>query len=98
MDGWMDGQTDGHTDGRTDSPCVLQDFVPFRAAAQKNILVEASKNCKDDISLRSVLVNVRTNNIQTQGLTTIMMSTQGLITSRPSSEQGSSKLMQEPTT
>ena len=28
-------RTDGRTDGRTDSPCVLQDFVPFRAAAQK---------------------------------------------------------------
>ena len=24
---------DGRTDGRTDSPCVLQDFVPFGAAA-----------------------------------------------------------------
>ena len=32
-DGRMDGQTDGWTDGRTDSPCVLQDFVPFGAAA-----------------------------------------------------------------
>ena len=29
------GCTDGRTDGRTDSPCVLQDFVPFGAAAQK---------------------------------------------------------------
>ena len=29
----MDEQTDGRTDGRTDSPCVLQDFVPFGAAA-----------------------------------------------------------------
>ena len=28
-DGWMNGRTDG----RTDSPCVLQDFVPFGAAA-----------------------------------------------------------------
>ena len=29
---------DGHTNGQTDerkSPCVLQDFVPFEAAAQK---------------------------------------------------------------
>ena len=41
-DRWTDGQTDGRTDGRTDrwtderkSPCVLQDFVPFGAAAQK---------------------------------------------------------------
>ena len=41
MDGRMDGRTDGRTDGRmdgrtdrrTDSPCVLQDFVPFGAAA-----------------------------------------------------------------
>ena len=35
--GWMDGRTDGRTYGRTygrtDSPCVLQDFVPFGAAA-----------------------------------------------------------------
>ena len=30
-----DGQTDGRTDKRTKVPCVLQDFVPFRAAAQK---------------------------------------------------------------
>ena len=29
------GGTYGRTDGRTDSPCVLQDFVPFGAAAQK---------------------------------------------------------------
>merc|ERR1712030_168799 len=28
-----DGRTNGWTDGRTDSPCVLQDFVPFGAAA-----------------------------------------------------------------
>ena len=34
----MNGRTDGRTDERTDeqkSPCVLQDFVPFGAAAQK---------------------------------------------------------------
>ena len=34
----MGGQTDGRTNERTDerkSPCVLQDFVPFGAAAQK---------------------------------------------------------------
>ena len=32
------GRTDERTNGRTDrnSPCVLQDFVPFGAAAQKN--------------------------------------------------------------
>ena len=30
----MGGQTDGMTDKRK-SPCVLQDFVPFGAAAQK---------------------------------------------------------------
>ena len=29
------GRTDVRTYGRTDSPCVLQDFVPFGAAAQK---------------------------------------------------------------
>ena len=27
----------GCMDGQTDSPCVLQDFVPFGAAAQKDI-------------------------------------------------------------
>ena len=31
--GTYDGWTDGRTDGRTDFPCVLQDFVPFGAAA-----------------------------------------------------------------
>ena len=30
-----DGQTDERTDKRK-SPCVLQDFVPFGAAAQKS--------------------------------------------------------------
>ena len=37
-DGGGDERTNGRTDGRTDerkSPCVLQDFVPFGAAAQK---------------------------------------------------------------
>ncbi|MEE3023398.1 MAG: hypothetical protein VX367_12470 [SAR324 cluster bacterium] len=38
MDGssWMDGRTDGRTDGQTNeqkSPCGLQDFIPFGAAA-----------------------------------------------------------------
>ena len=33
--GGTDGRTYVRTDGRTDSPCVLQDFVPFRTAAQK---------------------------------------------------------------
>ena len=37
--GGMDGRTDvcrdGRTYRRTDSLCVLQDFVPFGAAAQK---------------------------------------------------------------
>ena len=28
-----DGVGDGRRDGQTDSPCVQQDFVPFRAAA-----------------------------------------------------------------
>ena len=28
-----------HTDRRTDSPCVLQDFVPFKAAAQKHVII-----------------------------------------------------------
>ena len=34
MDKWMDGWTDRWTD-KQKSPCVLQDFVPFGAAAQK---------------------------------------------------------------
>ena len=34
-DGQTDGRTDVQTDGRTKVPCVLQDFVPFGAAAQK---------------------------------------------------------------
>ena len=29
----MNGRTDGRTYGWTDSPCVLQNFVPFGAAA-----------------------------------------------------------------
>ena len=36
--GRTDGQMDGQTDKREEeqkSPCVLKDFVPFRAAAQK---------------------------------------------------------------
>merc|ERR1712208_31978 len=37
------GRTDVRTDGRTDSPCVLQDFVPFGAAAQKELLKFFSK-------------------------------------------------------
>ena len=35
---WGDERTNGRTDERNDerkSPCVLQDFVPFGAAAQK---------------------------------------------------------------
>ena len=37
-DGWMEGRTDGRTDGRLEIPsCVLQDFVPFGAAAQKQL-------------------------------------------------------------
>ena len=38
--GGTDVRTDGRTDGRTDSPCVLQDFVPFGAAAQKQALCD----------------------------------------------------------
>ena len=34
MDGWMDGRMDRQMDKRK-CPCVLQDFVPFGAAAQK---------------------------------------------------------------
>ena len=29
------GRTNGQTNERTEVPCVLQDFVPFGAAAQK---------------------------------------------------------------
>ena len=32
MDGWTDGRTDAWNDERK-SPCVLQNFVPFGAAA-----------------------------------------------------------------
>ena len=35
------GRTYVRTDGRTDPPCVLQDFVPFGAAAQKRIFGKA---------------------------------------------------------
>ena len=31
--GWMDKKTDRRMEGQIDSPCVLPDFVPFRAAA-----------------------------------------------------------------
>ena len=31
----MDERTNGRTDKRTKVPCILQDFVPFGAAAQK---------------------------------------------------------------
>ena len=37
------GGTNGRTDGRTDeikSPCVLQDFVPFAATAQKELVIQ----------------------------------------------------------
>ena len=37
------GRTDGRMDGWTDSPCVLQDFVPFGAAAQKRKKKEKKK-------------------------------------------------------
>ena len=39
----MKGGTHGRTNGRTDerkSPCVLQDFVPFGAAAQKPLVIQ----------------------------------------------------------
>ena len=39
--GQKEGRQDGRTDGRTDSPCVLQDFVPFGAAA----LLPLDLNC-----------------------------------------------------
>ena len=32
---WGDERTNGRTDKRTKVPCVLQDFIPFGAAAQK---------------------------------------------------------------
>ena len=37
--GFLAERTDGRTDGQTDSPCVLQDFVPFGAAAQKGTFI-----------------------------------------------------------
>ena len=42
-DGRTDGRTDGQTygqTGRTDSPCILQDFVPFGAAALLSLKAE----------------------------------------------------------
>ena len=39
---------DGQTYGRTDSPCVLQDFVPFGAAAQKGREKEREKERKKE--------------------------------------------------
>ena len=42
--GRMYGQMHGCKDGWTDSPCVLQDYVPFRAVAQ--IIKENLKNLK----------------------------------------------------
>ena len=41
------GGTDVRTDGRTDSPCVLQDFVPFGAAAQKRTKERKNKRKKE---------------------------------------------------
>ena len=35
-------QTYVHTDRQTDSPCVLKDFVPFGAAAQKHLYTAVS--------------------------------------------------------
>ena len=40
------GGTYGRTYGRTDSPCVLQDFVPFGAAAQKGRILKKGRNKK----------------------------------------------------
>ena len=37
---WGGGRTNGQTDKQTKVPCVLQDFVPFGAAAQKRPYTE----------------------------------------------------------
>ena len=45
--GGMGGHTDGCMYRRTDSPCVQQDFAPFRATAQKRM-----KEIKKEIKVR----------------------------------------------
>ena len=45
-EGGAEGGTDVRTYGQTDSPCVLQDFVPFGAAAQT-----ATSTVTDEVNL-----------------------------------------------
>ena len=42
FDRWMDRQTNRQMDRHIDSPCILQDIVPFGAAAQKRIFFQSS--------------------------------------------------------
>ena len=65
--GWgRGGRTDGRADGRTDSPCVLQDFVLFGAAAQKGVEARAcypliSKNAHFSMGLQTDYGDVSTH-------------------------------------
>ena len=59
---WTDGsQTEGRTDGWTDSPCVLQDFVLFGAAALlplnlNHALLKQGTSTADHVSLLRLLL------------------------------------------
>ena len=56
--GGTNGQTDRRTDRRTDSPCVLQDFIPFGAAAQKKRewaeILDEKKRVEKRLNLRLI--------------------------------------------
>ena len=43
----LKNQTLAQTNGHTDSPCILQDFVPFGAAAQRDNTSESSGYLKE---------------------------------------------------
>ena len=64
MDVWTDRHTAGDTDGWTDSPCVLQDFVPFGAAAKKgdDIFVSA-KMSRPYLSFKTFVTNGIVSNL-----------------------------------
>ena len=45
-------------DGRTDSPCVLQDFVPFGAAAQKRIVEVGGTGARTTMEIEIVTFRI----------------------------------------
>ena len=64
MDGRTDGWTDGRTDGRNDerkSPCVLQDFLPFRHAAKKRKRKKEGKKILSISVVRSDDIKMKTS-------------------------------------